>query len=537
MIPRVVAVPGSVTEIGPKKKAVAVLPPSRPVMQVAPTAGPGILGQLLFGLGYVPKSEVTSLGAQAASHQAQVSANAATIAGLQSALATAGASVASLTSQLAAANANISSLTSFAASLKARLAPLGSNIAGYVSQIASLKGELAADASTISSLTATLYGLQSKVRSYTVVNAAPTFGSGSAANFVSSDIPGGPYDPGSGPYGTGFAGFAPYVGAFAANFASLGTGSSTHAVPRFSASYAPGGRVASALGYVPKSEFTAEESQVVSLTSQIGAQGSQIQSLRGQLAAANASAASLTGQLTAANASVASFTTEISSLEGQINTADSSISSLQSQIASLTSQHSTNLLTIGLLDSSVSTWQGYLSAIQSGNLPVSFSWNFGDGATLPMAVLRDHRSFSVPGAAGGGGDGGGGGAPPPPPPGSPSPSHTYTGPGTFAPALTIGVTRPDGAVVSHTFQPPGFLIGRWPTSATVNIANNTFYFNVTDRNGVGVANARIRIVVYDIVGFRTGDTTVVTDVNGNNSQVGYYGSGHADGRVLRNPTL
>src|SRR5487761_2570870 len=132
MIPRVVAVPGSVTEIGPKKKAVAVLPPSRPVMQVAPTAGPGILGRLLFGRGYIPMSEVTSLGGQAASLQAQVSANAATIAGLQSELSAANASVASLTPQLSADATSISNLKAQLANLQSQLGSIQASIANYL---------------------------------------------------------------------------------------------------------------------------------------------------------------------------------------------------------------------------------------------------------------------------------------------------------------------------------------------------------------------------------------------------------------------
>ena len=585
-IPRVVAVPGSVTEIGPRASAV---PPSAGTRYQ--TAGAGILGHLLFALGYVPKSEVTSLGAQAASLQAQASANAAAIASLQSELSAADASIASLNSQLSADAASISTLNTQLANLKSELAAVQASITTYTTdlnglkstlsglqstfngltgEITTLKGLIAADNTTISNLKATLAGLQLQVQSYTVVNAAPSFGSGSAANFVSSDVPGGPYDPGSGPYDAGFTGFAPYVGAFAGNFASLGSTTSHHAVPRFALAYAPGGFLASTLGYVPKSQAAAPAATVASLTSQVNTQNAQIAVLQGtgagSVAAARAEVGPLTAQHTANLSTISSLDTQIGVLNGtgpgSITAANLALSGLEStvstdvlainilngtgpgsiaeakgQVYTLTLQHNGNLSTIAGLNGSVLTWQGYLSAITSGNLPVSFSWNFGDGTTLPNAVLRDHRAFSVAGGTGGGGVGGGGGTPPPPPPGSPSPSHTYTGPGTFAPALTIGVTRPDGAVISKIFALPGVLIGRWPTSATVNIANNTFYFNVTDRNGVGVANTRIRIVVYDIVGFRTGDTTVVTDVNGNNSQVGYYGSGHADGRVLRNPTL
>jgi len=816
--------------------------PSGPRMQAA---GPGILGQAMRSLGYVPKSTLAGLSAQIASLQSQQSANAATITDLESQLGTANSSVSSLQAQLASANSQISSLSAQAAplqaqidalnanvsslqsqlsaanasiasltsqlsslqtqlanlqseianeqnsvipSLQSQLAPLQQKYSGYANtlsglqsvlagledtianltgDVGTLQSDLASDLSSISSLKGTLGGLQSQVQAYNVVNAAPSVGDGGGNN-ASSDVPGGPNDPGSGPYDTNYTGFAPYTAAFGANFSSLGTQISGHAVVRFATAYSPGQYLATALGYVPVSEETTEQGDIASLTAQVNAQNAQIGSLQGQLSSAQSQAQSLQGQVTAANATVASLTAQIgilngtgpgsiaaatatvsslqqqlaaanasisslntqvatlngtgldavnadyatvqgqlgntsassgvaaawsplfkdigalmklyqeydkegatkawqaawqasvvqlktdlsvlqqelaaagvsltalgndvaaltwgstasttatvaamqqqvaaagtavgnmasdaakmvndigaiyslnqdnlnlqrdlqsvysalpslaseiaalnegsvtsasavysglqnqvsslqsqittlnagagvsgslawiqaqiSSVTGQIGTANSTtIPNLQSQISSLTSQHNANLGVISNLQSTISTWQGYLSNIQSGDLPVSIQWSFGDGSN---------------------GSGG-------------SVSHVWQGPGTYAPTVTISVTRPDGQVISKTWTFGSRLIGQWPTQASYAVNGQNLSVQFEDNKSAGVPNLRVLMRGYDVFGGTTGRSLIgPTDsrgiANGNFSGIAWAGTATIYGKCLRNPSL
>jgi peptidoglycan hydrolase CwlO-like protein len=510
------------------------------------SAATGAVARVLGGLGYVPLSELTPLSSQAASLQSQVSAAQAQVASLtsqvsalQSQSGAATANVSSLSSQLSSLNGQIGAAQSALASLQSQLAALtaalnqdDAQVQSLTTQLQNLQGQIAtlqsavqSDQASIASLTSQLQGLQGAVGSYNAVSGSAALVS--APNETDGDPT---YDP---PY----SGFAPYPATFGTASVGLVTAAapSTHAVRYQAASPASGGLIAglaSSLGYVPASSVTTESGQVAALQAQLAQLNAQIASLQSQsstltatLQSAQSQAASLGSQVAAAQSSLAGLNSQISSTNAQIASAQSgtasatsSASSLGGQVASaqasvstLTGQHQTNLAQISSLGGQVSTWQGYLSAIQSGNLPVSFAWSYGDGSPTD----------TTSGA---------------------SPTHTYLSAGSYLPSVTVTVTRPDGTVLTETFGAGGVIVGQWPTAINVSggggETSGYINFYLTDAGGNPVPNCRVVVRSSDVVGWPTGGYTVVTDATGKTQpNLNYSTPGHATGTCLRNPSL
>jgi peptidoglycan hydrolase CwlO-like protein len=456
-------------------------PPTAPApastSAAAPAAGPGLVGQLLYRLGFVPASQFAPLTAEAASLQTELQ-------GLQG-------QYASAQTALAALQAQERSLQSEVAQLQAQLASLGGTVSSLTSQAQGLESAVAQDASTIASLKSSLASALGNLGGLTTIAASPSssfLGNG----LVSSDQPwdsqtdGLTYfvDPGT----TGFP------VSFAHGYTGLVGGSAT----QLSGSWAPGGMLASALGYVPIRQATDADAQIASLESQVSS--------------AQAALSGVESRIGAANTAVGSLKTEVAQLESGVTGDQSAIATLQSRIQALTQQHQTNLGLISTLQSEVQSVTSLVSQLTGGDLSlVDFSWDFGAGTGS----------------------------------GTPSPSYTYGQAGTFQPSLTITVNVPAtpltaARTITRTFTLGQFLLGRWPTEMPGHGGgasySGTAVWTLTDTAGDPVTGCRVNIRATDAVGVQVFEGVGTTDSTGS-VYYNYSGPQTIRARCLRNPTL
>lgn len=524
MIPSVVAVPGSVTEIGPRKRSPpAVRPPgAAPAYQAVPTAGPGVLGQALFRLGFVPASESKPLTAEAASLQSsnaalstEASAMESGIASLTSQVSTAESGISSLQSQIASLSSQLAGLESTLLGDQSTIASLRSQISALQSQVSALQSQIASDGSLISSLRSQLSGAASALNGLTAIAASPSRALQNNG-LVSQDQA---YDSSVNGY-SGFVdpGVTGLAVAFAPGYSGLTSGTGTDARMQ-SSGPALGGRLASALGYVPVGQVTSAEAQVASLQSanaslktRLSSDQSTLSSLQTRLSSDQSTLSGLRSQASSLQAQVSSAQAGVSTATSQIGSLRSQVGALQSRVAALTSQHQADLSTIATLRSQLSTTSGVLSLMRSSNLsPVSFSWSFGDGSSA----------------------------------GGPTPTHTYGDYGNYQPSVTITVAVPATPVtpartVKRTFTLGRFVLGRWPTKLAGSGGGGTYggtiVWTLTDTRGDPVSNCRIEQTVRDAAGVVTGVYDDATDAYGHVTY-DYSGAGTVRARCLRNPTL
>lgn len=506
-----------------------------------PTAGPGILGQLLFRFGYIPASELGKVDSQVAALQAQIAAAQTQVSSLTSQLSTLASQQSQLTSQYNSLKSQVSSLQSQLASLLSQLtalqsqysglestkATLQSDLASLQTQWANLQATLAQDATTISGLRSQLSSLQSQVQSYTSISAAP-FYSATDNQPEAGKVDGfGPDDAAS----NGYIGWDPLPVGLNAGFKGLASTTGAHAVPvalQTSGGYSPGQYLANYLGYVPTAELasaadaipglqdqlTSLQSQITTLQSEVSTAQSAIATLQSEITQAKSTIASLQGQISTTNSAISTLKGEVSAIQQAIANLKSQIATLQSEISNGTSQHQTNLGIITGLQNQVAQWQAWLDDIKSGNFPVSFKFSTGDGSTSSnnTGILE----------------------------------HTYHV-GTFQPTVTVTATRPDGAVISHTFTIGKFVIGMWPTSLKAPWArsggNAVVTPGVYDTYGSSIDNTlveahlQIWVLYVEVDKGRAAARTPCTFTANNVEPTGLGNGWKMTLRSIRNPTL
>lgn len=444
MIPRLVAVPGSVPVIAPKKgparrpapatSAVGSGPEPRAGFPFTPPSnvarvGPygrlpqpangirkyqaagtgGVVGNLMARLGYVPASSLSGLTSQAAALTSQAAANRATIAGLQSQVSQAGATNAALQAQLNQATAQIASLSSSVRSLQAQLASLNASIAQVQSQVASLEGQYGVLESQIQGDQTNLSALQTKLSGLTTtlseLNASLTTWKGTVAadlttiSSLTSTLGGlkgqvGAYSVlNAGPAGSPSAGNnisqdPSFDGAYS-GFAPYSVG--------FAANFSSLGTTTTtdaarrfSTGYAP-GQFLA---RALGYVPQAGAtqEGTEVAGLQSEVAAQGAQILSLQSQLASAQG-------QTQSIRSQLTAASATVSSLTSQASSLNSQVSSANTSLANLRSQAA---GLSSDVSQANTALAALTSRISSVTAQIGVLTATA-----------GPGGG-----PPPPGS-----------------------------------------------------------------------------------------------------------------------
>ena len=324
--------------------------------------GPGVIGQILYSLGYVPKvsasvqslkNQLNQIGQQITSLQAQD---------------------ATVQQAITSAKAAITGLTAHFQALTDEITADVNDISALSASIADLKSQLASDSTTITSLTGELSGAVASLNGLTQLNASPSWVS-QGNGLASEDVTGGTIDF-DGVTQTvtqgldgGISAFidpgaVEAVFSFSPGFSGLSAPSSSPATQAQGLG-GIGGNLATLLGYIPISQATSDAPQVAELKSLIITATAQLQNVQTLLANDQSTLSGLT--------------TQKNSLQGQVNSAQLNFSSYQSHIASLnatiasdTSQHGSNLSTISGLTTNLDSVNSVLSHAQVGNT-ASFS--------------------------------------------------------------------------------------------------------------------------------------------------------------------
>ncbi len=445
-------VPGSVPTVDRSPTALDVrqgTPPVVPLPRIAhsaaattpgaPTAGPGLVGSLLYRLGFVPKSEYApltteaaqlqsqlaslnasnaSLLSQAQSLEGQISSARSTLAGLQDTEANLKSQYQSLLSQLASLQSAVSGLTSklqfdqsTLSNLRSAVATLQSEINGDNATIGTLKLEISSSASRISSLQGQVSSLTSQVDAYAkgitgvaagplanarsdpftdTVAAYPNGMSDSDLGLSGGDVGQMQTDLGQSPTGkiqaepsyswagsTPFA-YAPATVGFDAGYAGLSTASGgvlKDARPSFQALGPSGAAVGSRL---------AGAIGYVPV-GQVSSEQEQISSLQSQVSAAQSTNTQLQSRVASDQSTLGGLNGQIASAKSSVGTLDQQIASVRSAIAGQQSQEGTLNSEISSTESQIATLrtqQSQLSATHSSNLTTISSLTLQFNANL-----------------------------------------------------------------------------------------------------------------------------------------------------------
>lgn len=499
-------------------------------LQTTATAGPGIVGKLLFYLGFVPSSQFKPLSTQVADLQAQLaqlqSANAALqaqLSQLTTEKATLLAQAQSLESQIGQEDGVVASLMQQVSNDQATISSLKTQIAADEAQITSLGNDIASKQAQIAAIESSITGVLANPRpvssssGYSKVMAQfPNGLTDSDCGLLGGDLSIYNQDLGSGSAdltypestyvwdGTPTFAYAPGTVGYSSGYQGLGTSSGsilTHATPRFQTTGSGiGSRLATAFGYIPVADVTDEQAQIAYLTGQIGTAQTQGSAL---------------------SASIASAQSDVAQLTSRVNGDQSALSNLQNQASNLASEHQQNLTEISALQSE---HQGYLTQIsgltsrdnaltselaawKAGGFPVTFAWTWPDGTTSPLS--SPNKGFNTPG-------------------------------GYLGAKLTVTVVTPDGKTWTKTFQLPELLLGQWPASVKISgggaSTSGTVNAQFFDEIGNPIAGMRVWHIARNPIGGVTSHGVAATDGQGY-VRYDYYGAGEVRIVAVRNPRV
>ena len=527
-----------------------------------PKSGPGTLGQFLYGLGFVPKSEAGTLSSEVSALQAQLSQlntqnNGLTskasgiesqFSSLNSQIAALAAQEPQLLSQYAAAAAKEAVLKTTVQSLESQYYALQEHIGSLNANIDSLNAELLTDASTIASLGSSLStdattiaslrgqigsiqtSIASLASSITGVAANPALGTRNDPYTQAVVANGGPNvnDPDFGTlpllgndidypsFGRGDDAYAPAQLGFLSQYAGLTVTSGQNLLQARRVGFqatggALGSRVASVLGYIPISELSSATAQLASLQSEVSAATELNQLLQTRvgndqsaLSSTNSQLTAIQGAVAAAQALITSTQAQISALTAQITGIQAEISQAQQIVASLQAQI-TNLT--NQHNANLSIIQTLTS--QHGTNVSTVIPNLQSELTALTQEWSKWKAGGFPVSFSWDFNDGTAST-------DPNPTHTFQNPGIYSPSLTVTVTTPDGVQHSRTFTWHQFLIGQWPGSIQVNGGGATYS---------GTVNA----TVYDVAGNPIPNLKVLYIARGRNVWTGQLGSAIAQG--------